>query len=120
MGYLYYGTTDRPVDIPDWVLAHVKVVATTKLRRLESFTLSWRHPEGTPRGRSTLWMHPSIPLRFVFDTAETELLDRDYLQKLALAAGSTNGMVIDLWQTTDAPAPTERVAESRTDLVEAP
>jgi hypothetical protein len=119
MGYLYYGTTDRPVEIPDWVLAHVKVVATTKLRRLESFTLSWQHPEGTPRGRSTLWMHPSIPLRFEFDTADTATLDRDYLQKLALAAGSTNGMVIDVWATPDSSVSAERVEHSRPDLVAA-
>lgn len=97
MGYLFYGNTERPIDIPDRVLAHVKVVATTKLRRNESFTVSWRHPDGAPRGRSTIWIHPSIPLRFVFETAETEKnLDRAYLRDLALAAGSSGGMMIDV------------------------
>ncbi|WP_396642239.1 hypothetical protein [Microbacterium sp.] len=96
MGHLFYGNTERPIDIPDRVLAHVKVVVATKLRRNESFTISWRHSDGAPRGRSTLWVHPSIPLRFVFETAEAEVLDRAYLHELALAAGSSGGMVVDL------------------------
>lgn len=96
MGYLYYGTSESPIVVPDRLLAHVKVVVATKLRRGESFTVSWRHPENSPRGRSTLWVHPSIPLRFVFDTADPEMLDRDYLQKLAMSASSTGGMALDM------------------------
>ena len=48
----------------------LKVVIVTKLRRKESFTLSWVHPEGEPAGRSTIWLHQAIPLRFVFDDAD--------------------------------------------------
>lgn len=96
MGYLFYGNTPCPIVVPDRVLAHVKVVIATKLRRSESFTLSWQHPEGAARGRSTIWIHAAIPLRFVFDTADAEMLDREYLHELALAAGSSGGMKIDV------------------------
>ena len=100
MGSLYYGSDSEPIDIPDRLLAHVKVVIATKLRRGESFTLSWRHPQDQPGGRSTLWLHPSIPLRIVFDDAEPEVLDSQWLQELAAGASSTGGLRISL--TADA------------------
>lgn len=95
MAYLYYGTETLPVVIPDRVLAHVKVVVATKLRRGESFLLTWRHPEGGPHGLSSIWMQPSIPLRFVFDSPEPEALDAEYLKELAIAANSNRGLVLD-------------------------
>lgn len=95
MGRLYYGNTNDPIDIPDRLLAHVKVVAATKLRRSESFTLSWQHPRGSAPGRTTLWMQPSIPLRFVFDVAESETLDPEILKRLAAAANTSAGLTID-------------------------
>ena len=67
MGTLFYGDAATPIRIEDRALAHLKVAIITKLRRGESFTLSWQHPDDQPRGRSTLWLHPNIPLRFVFD-----------------------------------------------------
>ncbi|MBT9405172.1 hypothetical protein KBY50_26255, partial [Salmonella enterica subsp. enterica serovar Typhimurium] len=81
MGSLYYGDTQTPIQIEDRALAHLKVVIATKMRRNESFTLSWRHPEGDAPGRSTLWLHPSIPLRFVFDEAETPELSRRWIEE---------------------------------------
>ena len=93
MGSLYYGDDRDPIEIDDRLLAHVKVVMATKLRRNESFTLSWRHAAGTP-GRSTIWVQPSIPLRFVFDSAEAESLDPALLSSLANSANSSGGMSI--------------------------
>jgi len=95
MGYLYYGNTTEPIEIPDRLLAHVKVVATTKLRRSESFTLSWQHPKGMQEGRSTIWLQPSIPLRFVFSNAEAEQLDPQFLRELSTQAASSGGLVVD-------------------------
>jgi len=95
MGHLYYGNTVEPIEIPDRLLAHLKVVVATKLRRSESFTLSWRHPEDIPGGRSTIWMQPSIPLRFVFQSAADEALDRDLLTRLAAASNSSNGLFVE-------------------------
>lgn len=96
MGYLYYGDTAQPIDIPDRLLAHLKVVITTKLRRAESFTLTWRHSEGDPAGRSSLWLQESIPLRFVFSSAESEQLDGSVLQDMANRANASSGLVVDL------------------------
>ncbi len=95
MGKLFYGDGGDPIDIPDRLLAHVKVVIATKLRRSESFTFSWRYDDGVG-GRSTIWLQPAIPLRFVFDTAEAESLDSELLTSLANAASSTAGMSVTI------------------------
>jgi hypothetical protein len=96
MGYLHYGNSTEAIEIPDRVLAHLKIVATTKLRRAESFTLSWRHAAGTTPGRTTIWLQPSIPLLFRFDSAEPEALNPAVLKDMANSANSSGGLSIDL------------------------
>ena len=83
-----------PIHIEDRALAHLKVVIATKLRRDESFTVSWTHPDDQPRGRSTIWLHPSIPLRFVFDDPEPAQLSREWIEDLANSASSTGGILL--------------------------
>ena len=92
VGTLYYGDSGTPIGIDDRALAHVKVAITTKLRRGESFTLSWQHTEEQPRGRSTLWLHPAIPLRFVFDEPVAPELSRSWIEDLMRSANSTGGI----------------------------
>lgn len=94
MGTIYYGGSDTPIHIEDRALAHLKVVIVTKLRRNETFTLSWQHPDDEPRGRSTIWLHPSIPLRFVFDDPEPTELSREWISDLANSVSSTGGVVL--------------------------
>lgn len=105
MGTVYYGGSATPIHIEDRALAHLKVVIATKLRRGESFTVSWQHPEDQPRGRSTLWLHPSIPLRFVFDDPETPPLSRSWIEELANSANSSGGimLVAEHFDTEDPP-----------------
>lgn len=93
MGSLYYGASE-PIHIDDRALAHLKVVVATKLRRNESFTLTWKHPDGDPEGRSTVWLHPSIPLRFVFDDSEAPELSRRWIEDLAHSANSSGGITL--------------------------
>ncbi|GAA3905737.1 hypothetical protein [Microbacterium invictum] len=92
MGTIYYGGSATPIHIEDRILAHLKVVISTKLRRGESFTVSWQHPDDQPRGRSTIWLHPSIPLRFVFENPEPPALSREWIASLANSASSTGGI----------------------------
>ncbi|BAJ73846.1 predicted membrane protein [Microbacterium testaceum StLB037] len=104
MGSLFYGSSPDPIRMPDRVLAHIKVVIATKLRRGESFTLSWRHPEGESVGRSTIWLQPSIPLRFVFAETEPEMLDPTLLQTYANSANSSGGLTVDIGAAETSPA----------------
>ncbi|MGJ0388115.1 hypothetical protein [Microbacterium sp. CGR1] len=93
MGSLYYGGSE-PIQIDDRALAHLKVVVATKLRRNESFTLTWKHQDGQSDGRSTVWLHPSIPLRFVFDETEAPELSRRWIEDLAHSANSSGGITL--------------------------
>lgn len=104
MGSLFYGSSPTAIELPDRILAHVKVVIATKLRRGESFTMSWRHPSGEPVGRSTLWIQPSIPLRFVFGAVEPEMLDPELLQAYATSANSSSGLTVEIETRTAAVA----------------
>jgi hypothetical protein len=94
VGTIYYGGSATPIHIEDRALAHLKVVIATKLRRGESFTVSWQHPEDQPRGRSTIWLHPSIPMRFVFDDPEPAVLSRQWIEELANSANSSGGIML--------------------------
>lgn len=92
MGTIQYGSTGDAIHIEDRALAHLKVVIATKLRRNESFTLSWRHHDGDAEGRSTIWLHPSIPLRFTFEESETPELNMKWIEELMHSASSTGGI----------------------------
>ncbi len=97
MGQLYYGNSDTRIGVPDRLLAHLKVVISTKLRRNESFMLSWTDGSGTT-GRSSIWLQPAIPLRFVFDTAEMEVLNPHTVRDMANSASSSAGLIVSLDQ----------------------
>lgn len=88
MGKLIYGHNEV-IDIEDRLLAHLKMAIVTKLRRDEKFSLSWVH-EGA--GRSTIWIHPSIPLQFRFDGSRQPALNRAWVEALLTSANSTGGL----------------------------
>jgi hypothetical protein len=92
MGTLHYGAGTDPIHIEDRALAHLKVVIATKLRRHESFTLSWQHADGDGGGRSTIWLEPSIPLRFTFEEPETPPLNTTWIEQLMHTANSSGGI----------------------------
>jgi hypothetical protein len=94
VGTIYYGGSATPIHIDDRALAHLKVVIATKLRRSESFTVTWQHPEDQPGGRSTIWLHQSIPLRFVFDDPEPIDISRAWVEEMANSANSAGGVTL--------------------------
>ncbi|MFB7893902.1 hypothetical protein ACFC1I_17010 [Microbacterium sp. NPDC056044] len=94
MTELVYGAEGTPICIPEHLLAHVKLIVTTKLRRNESFMMSWRHSDGS--GRSSVWLDPSIPLRFTFDSADEPRIDHALLTRLAAEASSNAGLLVEL------------------------
>ncbi|WP_203137238.1 DUF7882 family protein [Microbacterium sp. JZ31] len=103
MGQLYYDHMGPAVDVDDRTLAHLKAVITTKLRRSESFTLSWQAPDR--HGRTTVWIHPSIPVKFLFDGQEPTQLNRDWIQRLADSALEGRGIILT-GEHEDSGAPT--------------
>lgn len=92
MGTIQYGAGTDPIHIEDRALAHLKVAIATKLRRNESFSLSWVHADGDAVGRTTIWLHPSIPLRFTFEDAQTPELNVKWIEQLMHSANSSGGI----------------------------
>jgi len=90
MGTLFYA--DQAIEIDDRTLAHLKIAIVTKLRRGESFTLSWRHQENQPMGRTTIWMHESIPLRFEFEEPVAPQLHREWIEDILRSSNTTGGI----------------------------
>ena len=114
MGSIFYGDMDHAIHIDDAVLAHLKVVIITKLRRQESFSLSWQHPEGETPGRSTIWLHQAIPLRFVFDSPESAPLNPEWVTAMANSVNSTGGITVlskDMLSAEEAAAASEAASQ---------
>lgn len=92
MGFLLYGQPAEEIEIDDRSLAHVKLVMVAKLRRDESFAFSFAHDLDGEDGRSTVWVHPSIPLRFRFSEVHQPQINRAWLDVLVAAANSVDGL----------------------------
>lgn len=92
MGSLTYDTT--VIEFDDRLLAHLQIVIVNKLRRHESFAMSWRDSAEAGEGRSAIWLDPSIPLYFKFDGSRVPAINRDWLERLADSASSSTGLVV--------------------------
>lgn len=95
MGRLRYDGTADPILIEDETLAHIKIVIATKLRRQESFMMTWLPPDHGADRRASVWIHPAIPLRFGFDTAEHTAIDPHRVAEMMHALNSSGELVLD-------------------------
>ena len=105
MGKLVYGAPMWSVEFEDRALAHLRVVILAKLRRSESFSFSWKYESGPRTGRSSLWVHPSIPLQFEFYGGREPTLNREWINALMLTANSPNGLELVPEPTTKSETP---------------
>ena len=94
MGQLFVGEVAPGIEFDDRLLAHLKVVVFAKFRRNESFGLSWNH--GTPGGggRTSIWLHQSICVRFVFSGARQATLNRTWIDDMMLGANTAAGLLV--------------------------
>jgi hypothetical protein len=92
MGKLVYGAPTWSIEFEDRALAHLRIVMIAKLRRSESFTFSWKFEAAYGSGRSSLWVHPAIPLQFEFYGGREPALNRAWIDELMLTANSPNGL----------------------------
>ncbi|MEZ7753948.1 hypothetical protein O5Y58_00360 [Microbacterium paraoxydans] len=95
MGRLRYDGHSDPILIEDETLAHLKIVIATKLRRQESFMMTWQPPEGGIDRRASVWIHPAIPLQFGFDEAEPPAVDPQRIQEIMQALNATGDLQLD-------------------------
>lgn len=91
MGVLRYDVVST-VEFEDRLLAHLEVVIGSKLRRNESFNFSWVKDPAVGSGRTTIWVHPAIPLVYEFNGSRAPTLNRAWLSLLMQAANSPAGL----------------------------
>lgn len=92
MGKLIYGHGRREIEIEDRTLAHLKPVILAKLRRGESFALTWPHGLDNGSGRTTIWMNPTIPIEFTFFGNRAPEMNRQWIDMLLHSANSADGL----------------------------
>lgn len=93
MGVLRYGF-GAEYEFDDRILAHLKIVIAAKLRRNESFFLSWAMNPGAGSGRTSLWLDPAIPLQITFYGSREPQLNRAWIDVLAELSHSPRGLVL--------------------------
>lgn len=92
MGTLFYGSGRLPISIDDTILAHVKILATSKARRGEGFLISWADSPDVGHGRSSVWVHPGADLHYKFDGSRPPSIDQDVLEELHAEANRARGI----------------------------
>ena len=94
MGYLIYDGSTAEIHMDDRTLAHLQIVIINKLRRQESFAFSWKEPASAGDGRSTIWIYPTVSLRFRFEGSRPPAVNQTWLSALSQAANSGSGLQV--------------------------
>ncbi len=94
MGSLIYGHPSIDIKLEDRVLSHLQVVFSDKLRRNEAFHFSWADSDLLGGGRSTVWVHPAIPLYFRYAGSRVPSLNSAWLEEMTRSINSSVGLVL--------------------------
>ena len=94
MGQLIYGNAALVLDFDDRTLAHLQLVISAKLRRRESFWLTWANLATTGSGRESIWLDSHIPLRFSYSVPTAFQLSRAWVELLTTIANSAAGLYL--------------------------
>jgi len=93
MGKLTYNGMVK-VDFEDRALAHLQMVISSKLRRGEAFTLSWKDDVSVGDGRTTIWIHPACNLVYKYYGSRRPNLNPAWVDALAFTANSSSGLYL--------------------------
>jgi hypothetical protein len=94
MGRLIYGARGVRIEMEDLLLAHLQVLAISKLRRGESFSMSWSEQiDGIDCSRS-IWLNPQVELVWEYTSVRPSKLDPRRLESMATQAASNGGLNI--------------------------
>lgn len=87
-------SADWVLRVDDRVLSHLEYVIVQQFRRGEAFLLTWVDGSGDDAVERSLWLSPTSPVGFEFDSADTIPLELAWVAALSSAAGSTEGLRI--------------------------
>lgn len=92
MGTLFYGAARFAITFDERVLTHLQIVMNAKLRRGESFALSWADGVKIGGGRSIVWVSPGTDLHYKFSGSRLATINRQWLEELAVLANTPQGL----------------------------
>jgi hypothetical protein len=94
MGKFFYGESAAEIEIEDRTLAHLQIAIISKLRRGESFQFTWDDGDGEKSIRQSIWLSPSIPLRFAIKSNPTHAANRRWIEDMTTAANNSGTLRI--------------------------
>jgi hypothetical protein len=94
MGSLHYG--GREFELEDRVLAHLQIVISTKLRRKESFFVTWTQPQERGSGRHTIWIDNGVPMHIFFGGSRVPSINRVWVDELMASASRATGLLVGI------------------------
>lgn len=93
MGHLEYACITQ-YEFDDRTLAHLKIVIGMKLRRQESFFVSWYIPADMGGGRVSIWISPTTPLAFRFSGSRSPNINPVWVEALGRQSHTARGLVV--------------------------
>lgn len=109
MGILYFGSHRTAVVMEDRILTSLMLLCASKLRRNESFLISWIDDDAIGDGRSAVWLSPGIELHFKFAGGPPPKHDPELLDQMLRASMRTSGLQLDEATLLDPPRGIERL-----------
>ncbi|MEL4317902.1 hypothetical protein WJX64_02690 [Leifsonia sp. YIM 134122] len=104
MGILHYGT--QTFDMDDRLLAHLQMIIGIKLRRSESFFMTWNESSTSVDARRAIWIDNGVPIYMEYDGRLQPPMNMDWAEKLANSANKGGGLIImaeDIPLTSEVP-----------------
>ncbi|WP_026939726.1 hypothetical protein [Humibacter albus] len=92
MGVLIYGPRD--VEFDDRLLTHLEFVIVNKLRRGESFMMSWLVATANATSRESMWLNVSSPIYFKYVGSRVPSLNREWIAVLEAEANGPRGLIV--------------------------
>jgi hypothetical protein len=93
VGKFIYGVNGYELELEDRALAHLKIAMFTKLRRNESFSLSWQVDLEGGSGRHSIWISPASMIHFQFYGSRRPELNRRWIRDMITAANNGDLMI---------------------------
>lgn len=92
MGHLIYDGSRYAFEYR--LLAHLKSAVGARLRKQESFFLSWTCSPEEGSGRNSIWLSPSCPLTFRFAGSRAPQINKVWLSVLSGTSHGGRGMIV--------------------------
>lgn len=89
MGTLFYDGDGY--ELEDRTLVHLQLAISTKLRRRESFFLTWAVPIEQGSGTHTIWVDNGIPIHFSYSGSPPTDVNRAWVEALVVSSGRSFG-----------------------------